>query len=339
MTPSLESSAHTAPASASPPALPRAPRQRRGLLVMLAVVVGVSLLFPGRLRADVGPKPQMTFQLRFETVEPLRVRGGVQLQCEAPDCSDGEPLEELGPQSFWCEDGSCSSLAYGYAPYNQLRLGFSDGITRTSNVFASGPLKSEYRVTVREDDLLVRRTGVGRGADPFLQVAFGRPVGLAAAVGSALAALALTIWLAARGLRGEEPDAHPPGLLALGWLAAIPLLDLGTAHSWAPLATLAIEGAVVLLFTAVTGRGILRWMTFLLLVNLISQPLLWLALSAQGASLLYLVVLALAEPVIWGLEGTLLYLLSGRSLTVGRSFLLSLAMNGLSAIIGLLLAF
>ena len=337
MTPSLESSG-TARGCSRAPTLPRTLRQPCGLMVVLALIVGVSLLFPGGLRADVGPKPQMTFHLRFQTVEPLRVRGGVQLQCEASDCSDGEPLEELGPQSFWCHDGSCSSLAYGYATYNQLRLGFSDGMTRTSNVFASGPLKSEYRVTVREEDLLVERTGVGRGADPFLQVAFGRLAGLAAVVVSALTALALTIWLAARGLRGEEPDAHPPGVLALGWLAAIPLLDLGTAHSWAPLATLAIEGAVVLLFTAVTGRGIFRWMTYLLLVNLISQPLLWLTLSAQGAALLYLVLLAVAEPVIWGLEGTLLYLLGGRSLSVGRSFLLSLAMNGPSAIIGLLLA-
>ena len=205
MTPSLESSAHTAPASASPPALPRAPRQRRGLLVMLAVVVGVSLLFPGRLRADVGPKPQMTFQLRFETVEPLRVRGGVQLQCEAPDCSDGEPLEELGPQSFWCEDGSCSSLAYGYAPYNQLRLGFSDGITRTSNVFASGPLKSEYRVTVREDDLLVRRTGVAVGRIPSSRLRSAARSGL-----PRLPFPAWPPWLSPSGWRPGACGANSP---------------------------------------------------------------------------------------------------------------------------------
>ena len=300
--------------------------------------VVASLLFPGALEADVGPKPQMTFHLRYETVEPLRVRGGVQLQCEAPDCSDGEPLEELGPQSFWCDDVSCSSLAYGYATYNQLRLAFSDGITRTSNVFDSGPLKSEYRVTVREDDLLVQRTGVGRGADPYLQVLLGRAGGLAVVLLSGLVTAALTVWLAARGLRREEPETHSPGLLALAWLAALPLLDLGTSRSWAPLATLAIEGVVMLLFAAVSGRGAFRWMTFLLLINMISQPLLWLVVLAQGAGVLYLAALALAEPVIWGLEGTLLYLLSGRSLGIGKSFLLSLALNAPSALIGLLLA-
>ena len=337
MIPPGDGSGHTRLEGTRSTAVPRVVRGLSGLMV-LALLAGASLLFPGVLEADVGPKPQMTFRLKFETAEPLRLLGGLQLQCQAPDCSDAEPLEELGPQSFWCGETSCSSLAYGYATYNQLELGFSDGITRTSNVFTSGSLKTEYRVTVREDDLFVQRTGVGRGADPYLQVLLGRAGGLAAAGVSAAAALALTVWLAARGLRSEEPDAHPPGLLALGWLAAVPLLDLGTAHSWAPLATLAIEGVVMLIFVAVARRGAFRWMTYLLLVNLISQPLLWLALFAQGAALLYLVALAVAEPVIWGLEGTLLYLLGGRSLGVGKTFLLSLAMNAPSALIGLLLA-
>jgi len=320
------------------PAARAASRPSAALVVALALAMGASLVFPAALQADVGPKPQMTFQFRYVTAEPLRIRGGEQLQCEAADCSNAEPLEELGPQSFWCDDASCSSLAYGYAPYNQLQLGFSDGITRTSNVFASGPLKTEYRVTVREEDLLVERTGVGRGTDPYLWALLGRGGGLAVAVLSGLVTLALTIWLAARGLRGEEPDGHSPGLLALGWLTAVPLLDLGTAHSWAPLATLAIEGAVMLLFVTFAHRRLCPWMTYLLLINMISQPLLWLAVFSQGAAFLHLVALAIAEPLIWGLEGTLLYLLSVRNLGVGRSFLLSLALNGPSALIGLVMA-
>lgn len=107
--------------------------------------------------ADTGPKPSMDFQFRQEMTgaPPLTITSGILFECNQPDCSDALPLEELGPQRFACEVNSCRALAYGFAPYHQIELEFSDGRTRQSNIFETAGFESKYMVTIRPDDLLV----------------------------------------------------------------------------------------------------------------------------------------------------------------------------------------
>ena len=109
--------------------------------------------------ADTGPKPEMTFEFVYETDAPLTIVAGEQIQCDLSDCSDAQPLEEAGPQRFHCTETGCQSLAYGYATYNQLVIEFSDGVTRTSNVFERRTFNNTYRVTVFPDRLEIERTG------------------------------------------------------------------------------------------------------------------------------------------------------------------------------------
>jgi hypothetical protein len=107
--------------------------------------------------ADTGPKPSMEFQFTQKMAgEALTITSGILFECDLPDCSDGEPIEELGPQGFRCDATSCSAIAYGFAPYHQLELEFSDGQTRQSNVFETAGFDSRYRVTIRPADLLVQ---------------------------------------------------------------------------------------------------------------------------------------------------------------------------------------
>jgi hypothetical protein len=107
--------------------------------------------------ADTGPKPSMDFQFQQEMTgePPLTITSGILFECDQPDCSDAMPLEEGGPQGFRCELNSCSAVAYGFAPYHQIELEFSDGRTRQSNVFETAGFDSKYMVTIRPDDLLV----------------------------------------------------------------------------------------------------------------------------------------------------------------------------------------
>jgi hypothetical protein len=106
--------------------------------------------------ADTGPKPGMEFEFVYETASgPLLIEDGVQYECGQPDCSDAIILEDAGPQGFRCDETTCSSVAYGYRDYHYLELTFSDGKTRQSNVFQTAGFNSAYKVTVREDDLLV----------------------------------------------------------------------------------------------------------------------------------------------------------------------------------------
>lgn len=115
-------------------------------------------LFPaGIALADTGPKPTMDFQFKQEMTGelPLTITSGILYECDQPDCSDAAPLEEAGPQRFTCEINSCRATAYGFAPYHQIKLEFSDDKTRQSNVFETDGFDSKYMVTIRPDDLLV----------------------------------------------------------------------------------------------------------------------------------------------------------------------------------------
>lgn len=102
--------------------------------------------------ADTGPKPTMEFTF---SGEPVTIVSGIMYECDQADCTDAAPLEELGPQRFYCEAQSCRAMAYGFAPYHKLEIEFSDGLTRESNVFETAGFDSVYAVTVRPDDLLV----------------------------------------------------------------------------------------------------------------------------------------------------------------------------------------
>jgi hypothetical protein len=87
--------------------------------------------------------------------EPLTITSGILFECDQSDCSDAAPIEEVGPQGFRCEATSCSAIGYGFAPYHQIEIEFSDGQTRQSNIFETAGFDSQYTVTIRPNDLLV----------------------------------------------------------------------------------------------------------------------------------------------------------------------------------------
>lgn len=124
----------------------------RFLCLTLLLLLIFTLSPTSTVLADTGPKPSMGFTF---TGEPVTIVSGILYECDQPDCSDATPLEELGPQGFYCDAESCSATAYGFAPHHKIEVEFSDGITRQSNVFETAGFISEYTVTVRPADLLV----------------------------------------------------------------------------------------------------------------------------------------------------------------------------------------
>jgi hypothetical protein len=124
--------------------------------LFLALFFFQSLLPARVVQADTGPKPTMEFAFQQElSGERVTITSGILYECDQPDCSDAAPLEEAGPQHFTCEATSCYAMAYGFSPYHRLKLQFSDGQTRQSNVFETAGFDSRYTVTIRPDDLLV----------------------------------------------------------------------------------------------------------------------------------------------------------------------------------------
>ena len=110
----------------------------------------------GSAQADIGPKPSMDFTFEYVDLQPLTFLGWALIECEDNGCINGTPFEELGPQRFTCEKDACYSLVYGYAPYHQLMIDFSDGMTRQSNVFEKRAYNANYTVTVQPDGMQVK---------------------------------------------------------------------------------------------------------------------------------------------------------------------------------------
>lgn len=122
-------------------------------LLLLSLIV----LLPAQIvLADTGPKPTMDFAFKQELPGgQLMIILGTLYECKQSDCSDAAPLQQLGPQGFRCDAESCSATAYGFSDYHQLKIQFSDGKTRQSNIFQTAGFDSKYTVTIRPDDLFV----------------------------------------------------------------------------------------------------------------------------------------------------------------------------------------
>jgi hypothetical protein len=127
---------------------------------VLLLAIGVLALLPAiSARADIGQKPSMEFAFEYE-IDPVSIVAGQLIECEDEACETGDPLESLGPQHFTCTESTCSSLAYGYAPYHKLVIEFTDR-TRESNVFTKEAFTAAFKVTVSESALLVEEVQSG----------------------------------------------------------------------------------------------------------------------------------------------------------------------------------
>lgn len=281
-----------------------------------AVLLLLPVLSAAPARADMGPKPEMEFQLVYQLAGHPAVLGGEQRLCKDAACREYEFLHDYGPQGFACQKTSCFSLSYGYdSRYHQLSIRFSDK-TRTSNVFESDDFYSTYSVYVHDDALEVtklagvplRKNGTSvfvletllRGFEDFYGVRLGYWPGAAKQAASARA-----LVVAAR--------------LAFA-LAFTLLMELGAA--WA-------------VFRRHPRRR--RLMTTVLAANLISVPLVWLfCFIARPEEFRY--ALGSSELATVLFEGLFLFGFNRESLTIVRALALSAAFNALSFFGGELLS-
>jgi outer membrane biosynthesis protein TonB len=78
------------------------------ILLLAAMLV----MFPLQsARADIGPKPTMSFSFTYEIDLTPEISSGSLLECINTNCTEAVPLQKMGPQHFDCSDSSCSSMA------------------------------------------------------------------------------------------------------------------------------------------------------------------------------------------------------------------------------------
>ena len=305
-------------------------------LPSLFILILLICLPTNHVDADMGPKPTMDFEFEYETVEPLEIVEGVLYECDQADCSDAKPLEELGPQGFSCTATSCFSMAYQYSDYHRLAIRFSDGKERESNIFKSNAFSLTYRVIVRENDLSVEKVR-GR-SNPMGWSLAGLFIGglLALILGVIMLILLVLIILRAGEERANFTDSR--WIFISLWFVMGILLILASFFSILIPITLLVELFFVLLYVIIKKRSILTMLTMTALANMITLPFLWMVPNFGGESYIPLFTL-FAEIIIWIVESLVLYLTQRKSVRYWEMLLLSLALNGCSFILGLLLPF
>lgn len=126
------------------------------------VILLLLLLIPALSNADLGPKPSMEFYFKSVPIGVSIIKGEM-FECTDSECKNKSPFREMGPQTFICntpESGpGCFSMSYGYEPYHQIVITFSDKV-RESNIFSSEGMESYYKVDVRKNDLEVKESGL-----------------------------------------------------------------------------------------------------------------------------------------------------------------------------------
>jgi hypothetical protein len=98
------------------------------------------------------------------------------------------------------------------------------------------------------------------------------------------------------------------------------------------LITLLVEGAIVSGYSIWRKKPVRSILFTSVVANLITQSLLWIVLNLFFRH--YLIALAIAEILIWGIESILLYSIPANHLRFKEAILLSLAMNVSSFALG-----
>jgi hypothetical protein len=288
-------------------------------------------------RADTAPKPTMEFQFEYEISASPTIVSGIQEECNRADCSDAYRLTEGGPQRFTCTAVDCFSRAYSYDEYHRLKISFSDGATRQSNVFSKRFFNASYRVAVRENDLLVEeQRGEGMPFPYSLLRYIAEGIILCPAL---LLSGVLLLVLAIRAsefrrIRGTYIAAWLVSMLALAVSLLIPSMLKGL------LVTLAVEMVLAAGYALWRKRPMVLLLTVVGMMNLITRPLFSLMFGGYfylaGSNLIWILA---AELVIWLVEAGTLALALRKDARFVEALLLSLVLNAASFGIGMLLPF
>lgn len=306
------------------------------LSLSLLLCGSIATLLPARVQAsDIGPKPEMAFAFRFPPGNDITIVRGELLQCEAADCADAQPLPELGPQGFSCDETSCHSMAYGYAPFNRLRIEFSDGRVRESNSFTHDTLSVGYQVTVGEEDLAV--TGASSRFRPNAVLLLAFIIFGIFYFFLAVGVLAIHILRAGQGRGGAQAS---PKLYVATWIVMAPTLALsllgftGSLPIAIPL-TLAIESLVAVIYASLARFPRRSFLPIALLANVFTVAPFWFVFGAlyPGFSI---PALLCAEILVWLVEAGVIFGALRQQVSLRHALLYSMAANLLSLVVGLL---
>lgn len=304
------------------------------------VLLGLSMAaIPSHIvHADAGPHPSMQFTFISRIKPGPTIIAGQLLECGDEACVQSELLPEIGSQRFECQIDTCYSTGYSYRPYHRLTIEFSDGVTRQSNTFTKHAFAADYRVTVQEEGLTVEEVTLGPNV-PFFKAGAPTIFDLVATLAFPLLEIILPIILVVLAVRTGRAGATPASYhnwLNAAWLLAIPATLVGIKWTQGLIITLVVELLLGTCYALWKKRSASIILTMILLLNLVTQPVLWISLSGFRGPYPVMMLL-LAEGVVWLVEAGGLYLSQRTSMRFQEALWVSLALNAASLVVGSLL--
>ena len=302
----------------------------------------LSLIFAAipfeKVQADAGPHPSMQFVFISRIDPKPAIVSGKLLNCKDEGCIQFEPLQEMGPQRFECQSYSCHSSAYSNSPFYRLEIVFSDGVTRQSNIFTKRAFAANYQVTILAQSLEVEEKPLGPNI-PFFKAGAPTLWNLLATVAFPFLESILIIIVVVLAVRTGRVGATPAsyyGWMEAGWLLAIPAILVGMQWTQGLITTLVVELLLVTVYVLWKKRSTSIILTMTLLLNLVTQPVLWITLSGfSGMSSIYLIIFA--EGVVWLVEAGGLYLSQRNTIRFQEALWVSFTLNVASFVVGIFL--
>lgn len=115
------------------------------------------IIFLGaQARADMGPKPSFSMTLVQPAHGPKLTIKTAKLLFWGTKTGKFEELPEYGPQGLQVGHITLSCLAYGFPKSLKIVATFSDGKTRSSNIFNTYAMDSHFSLEVKGNSLLIK---------------------------------------------------------------------------------------------------------------------------------------------------------------------------------------
>lgn len=304
----------------------------------------------------------LDFEFVVQPGSRLTIVDAVLLQCELSDCQDAKSLDEISSQKFSCTGNHCSSAAYfGYLRYFRLRITFSDGKIRESNVFSKATFNANFRVQVRESDLRVEEkqkptTEPTPTMEPDLLVEEKKEpthkgpslgglftsMGLLLVVFGCFTGIPLIGLLIVLGMLVERAGRDRLNFSAsripilISWFLCVILLAEGALLTIAVPVTVVVEVVLVIIYAVIRHKDKIVLATSTLIGNTITLLAVWFTFLAMDRGFpIYAILIAVI--FIWLVEALVYFLMNRKETPFGEVLFLSLILNGITFLILLIL--
>jgi hypothetical protein len=282
------------------------------------------------------------FNFEFQPDSKISISEATLFECNLSNCQDAKPVEEFDGQQFSCSEVQCTWTAFYKLPYLRLRVTFSDGQTRESNIFAKEGPGTDYRVEVRDSDLLVEGVNELTHEGPSLKATTAVTIiafALAACVivVPSIGLLVVTGMLIKRAGQEKANFSASRILIILSWVFCVILQGIGALALFNPIVPVitAVEVILVILYAAVHHKDKVVLATAAFIGNTFTLLLSQFALQAFDKDVSFYLI-GCAVILVYLVEALIYTWMNRAAMPFREAVVLSLILNTIPFLVGMM---